>query len=52
VSAFENLGFGVTDKQIQTKTFSNAKYIGELNSNNDRHGKGVTIFNEKEKKGK
>ncbi len=52
MSAFKHLGFGVTDKQIQTKNFSIAKYFGELNSNNQEHGKGVDIFNEIAKNGK
>ncbi len=52
MSAFEHLGFKSIDKQIQTKTYSNVKYIGELNSNNQEHGKGVYIFNGKDNKGK
>ncbi len=52
MSAFEHLGFGSIDKQIQTATYSNAKYFGELNSKNESHGKGVYIYNEKDKNGK
>ncbi len=49
VSAFKHLGFGATDKQIETMTLSDGKYFGELNSNNQEHGKGVMIFNDRKK---
>ncbi len=44
-SVLKHLGFGSIDRQIETKTFSTGQYFGELNSNNQEHGKGVIIYN-------
>jgi hypothetical protein len=46
VSAFKHLGFGSTDKQIQTGNYLGIGFgkLGELNSKNQLHGKGIDIF--------